>query len=114
MLINQRLSHLNRAGSSCGNCPLCRTSATDLAWAHDHSSPVSPRSPDPVGATGWALCIGLNKRKGPYYRAWAVAPCVELGWGIHRLHWAQSPCLIAAYYTVVLPHLLFGEGIVLC
>jgi hypothetical protein len=34
-----------------------------------------------------------------------------LGWGIHSLHRAQSPCLIAAYYAVVLPHLLFGEGI---
>ena len=41
----------------------------------------------------------------------AVAPCVELGWGIHRLYWAESPCLIAVYYAVVLPDLLFGEGI---
>src|SRR6516162_8932980 len=35
----------------------------------------------------------------------------RVGLGIHRLHWAQSPCLIAVYYAVVLPHLLFGEGI---
>src|SRR6516162_3392449 len=37
----------------------------------------------------------------------------RVGLGIHRLHWAQSPCLIAVYYAVVLPHLLFGEGIVI-
>jgi len=34
-----------------------------------------------------------------------------LGGGIHSLHWAQSSCLIAAYYAVALPRLLFGEGI---
>src|SRR5215475_7489040 len=36
----------------------------------------------------------------------------RVGLGIHRLHWAQSPCLIAVYYAMFLPHLLFGEGIV--
>src|SRR5215471_16634567 len=35
----------------------------------------------------------------------------RVGLAIHRLHWAPSPCLIAVYYAVVLPHLLFGEGI---
>jgi integrase len=34
-----------------------------------------------------------------------------LGGGIHSLHWAQAPCLIAVYYSAVLTHLLFGEGI---
>src|SRR5205823_12596781 len=56
--------HGKTVGSS-GNCRLGRPSETGLSWSPDRSWTTSPRSPDPVGAMGWAQCTGLSKLKGP-------------------------------------------------
>ena len=91
-------------GSS-GHCRLDQTSGNAPASSLDRSSTTSLRQPDEVGLTLWDQGTGLNTLKGPSYPAWGVAPCVELGWGIHILHGAQPPCLISIGGSTALPHL---------
>jgi hypothetical protein len=91
-------------GSS-GHCRLDQTSGNAPASSLDRSSTTSLRQPDEVGLTLWDQGTGFNTLKGPSYPAWGVAPCVELGWGIHILHGAQPPCLISIRGSTALPHL---------
>ena len=57
--------------------------------------------------TTYRSCRRLRGERQQGYKRELLAPCVELGWGIHILHGTQLPCFISRRCSAALFHLHF-------